>query len=190
MGLYWSEASSRRRTPRQLTNHRHLKCVTTLREIKIIFQPIYQELPIFRRAGSSKRKGGEEGRKKKRRRREREAREETTHTHMSCSHTFSHLILSYVLLSHPTCGIATPISKYNLSSALRGLCARKGGPSLPRSLSPTPPPSISPPLSLSSPLFLSLSPSVAIFSVYLFPPFLLSVFPSSVLPCLPALFPV
>ena len=142
MGLYWSEASSRRRTQRQLTNHRHLKCVTTLREIEIIFQPMYQELPIFRRVILPKEGRARRQRKKKRRRREKGERRR----HMSCSHTFSHLILSCVLLSHPTCGIATPISKYNLSSALRGLCTRKGGPSLPRSLSPTPLPSISPPL--------------------------------------------
>ena len=133
MGLYWSEASSRRKTSTQLANHRHLKCVTTLREIKNIFQPIYQELPIFRRVDSSKRKGvvrrEEEEKKKREERRERKKGERRRH--MSCSHTFSHLILSYVLLSHPTCGIATPISKYNLSSALRGLCTRKGGCPLP-----------------------------------------------------------
>ena len=82
MGLHASEASSRRRTPRQLTNHRHLKCVTTLRVIKIIFQPIYLELPIFRRVDSSKRKGGEEEEKKG----ERERSERGDDANMSCSH--------------------------------------------------------------------------------------------------------
>jgi hypothetical protein len=73
--------------PRQLTNHRHLQCVTTLREIKNIFQPIYQELPIFRRVDSSKRKGGEEGKEEERRKkREKEGREETTH--VLVSHVF------------------------------------------------------------------------------------------------------
>jgi hypothetical protein len=85
---------------------------------------------LFPKSDSSKRREGEEAEeeeeKKKRERRERE-----DDTHMSCSHTFSHLILSYALLSHPTCGIATPISKYNLSSALRGLCTREGGCPLP-----------------------------------------------------------
>ena len=38
MGLYWSGASSRRRTSTQLANYRHSTCVMTLRKIaKLIF---------------------------------------------------------------------------------------------------------------------------------------------------------
>jgi hypothetical protein len=95
----------------------------TLREIKIIFQPMHEELSHFPKSRFFQKKGRGGGQRKKRREKQREEKGERRRG-MSCSHTLSHLALSHVLISHQTRGIAAPISKHRL-------CAREGGCPLP-----------------------------------------------------------